>query len=320
MALRWPGTALVNGGECGSVRLAAPPGAAEDAVPDWLVVGMELRLAFPTGYEPGHAPDTTALAEEGFEGVGPADLTAAWARHLMAGLDEWQARGPQRVAERFLARLLDEAGTPELRRGIDPATGALVLERERNARAPRAAADAGRMTRLPRTLRLDPSDTVVFDRAAEPGEWAVPGGFAFWDEDPAALAGRRRQAFRAGFLGLGSFGWSTLVEVAEAAPGERAQAVEALAARILAEHGAPGPEAARARRPRRRSPSPNRSATTTRPARCWRSPARWRRAARCASASAPCTAAKARPPTAIACPCSASSRWKARTSRRNGPT
>jgi BirA family transcriptional regulator, biotin operon repressor / biotin---[acetyl-CoA-carboxylase] ligase len=137
IALRWPGTALVNLGACGSVRLAAPPGAAEDAVPDWLVVGMELRLAFPTGYEPGTAPDATALAEEGFEGIGPADLTAAWARHLMAGLDEWQARGPQRVAERFLARLLDEAGTPELRRGIDPATGALVLER-RGARERRA--------------------------------------------------------------------------------------------------------------------------------------------------------------------------------------
>jgi len=100
--------------------------------------------------------------------------------------------------------------------------------------------------RLPRTLRLDPSDTVVFERAAEPGEWAVPGGFAFWDEDPAALAGRRRQEFRAGFLGLGSFGWSTLVEVAEATPAERAGAVEALAARILSAYGAPGADAARA--------------------------------------------------------------------------
>ena len=134
VALRWPGTAVVNLGECGSVRLAAPPGAAEDAVPDWLVVGMELRLAFPTDYEPGRAPETTALVEEGFEEIGPADLTAAWARHLMAGLDEWQARGPQRVAERYLARLLDEAETPDLRRGIDPATGALVLDRAGAAR------------------------------------------------------------------------------------------------------------------------------------------------------------------------------------------
>jgi hypothetical protein len=42
------------------------------------------------------------------------------------------------VAERYLARLLDEAGTPDLRRGIDPATGALVLDRAGSARERRA--------------------------------------------------------------------------------------------------------------------------------------------------------------------------------------
>jgi ADP-ribose pyrophosphatase YjhB (NUDIX family) len=100
------------------------------------------------------------------------------------------------------------------------------------------------MTRLPRTLRLDPSDLVVFERAAEPGEWAVPGGFSFWDEDPARMPGKRRQAFRSGFLGLGSFGFATLVEVAEASPVQRAQAVAALAAHIRAVHGAPDETAA----------------------------------------------------------------------------
>jgi ADP-ribose pyrophosphatase YjhB (NUDIX family) len=100
--------------------------------------------------------------------------------------------------------------------------------------------------RLPRTLRLDPSDQVVFSRAAEPGEWAVPGGFAFWDEDPAAMAGKRRQEFRAGFLGLASFSWSTLVEVAEATAAEREAAVAALAAHIRAAYGAPDEAAARA--------------------------------------------------------------------------
>jgi len=128
------GTAVVNLGECGRVRLLAPANTAEDAVPDWLVVGMELRLAFPTGYEAGQAPNVTSLAEEGFEHAGPAEITVAWARHLMAGLDEWGARGPQRVAERYLARLLDEADRPGLRRGIDPDTGALVLENPDGAR------------------------------------------------------------------------------------------------------------------------------------------------------------------------------------------
>jgi len=100
--------------------------------------------------------------------------------------------------------------------------------------------------KLPRTLRLDPSDTVVFGQAAPPGEWAVPGGFAFWDDDLAALSGQRRQAFRAGFLGLGSFGWSTLVEVAEASATEREAAVARLAAHIRAAYGAPDEASARA--------------------------------------------------------------------------
>ncbi len=100
--------------------------------------------------------------------------------------------------------------------------------------------------KLPRTLRLDPSDTVVFGHAAPPGEWAVPGGFAFWDDDVAALSGQRRQAFRAGFLGLGSFGWSTLVEVVEASAAEREAAVLALAAHIRAAYGAPDESSARA--------------------------------------------------------------------------
>ncbi len=101
------------------------------------------------------------------------------------------------------------------------------------------------MILLPRTLRLDPSDTLVFTRAAAPGEWAVPGGFAFWEEDPAAMAGRRRQEFRAGFLGLASFGWSTLVEVAEAGEAGRDAALAALAAHLQAEHGAPDAAVAR---------------------------------------------------------------------------
>ena len=101
-------------------------------------------------------------------------------------------------------------------------------------------------TKLPRTLRLDPSDTLIYDPAAAPGEWAVPGGFAFWDEDVAALSGKRRQAFRGGFLGLASFGWSTLVEVAEASAEDRAGAVASLAAHIRAHLGAPDDAAAMA--------------------------------------------------------------------------
>ncbi|HYF55349.1 MAG TPA: DUF6505 family protein [Salinarimonas sp.] len=99
--------------------------------------------------------------------------------------------------------------------------------------------------RLPRTIRLDPSDTLVFPRAAEPGEWAVTGSFLFLDVDPAGLEGRERAAFRAGFAGVASLGFSTLVVVSEASPGERDEAVETLAAAIHERLGAPDRETAR---------------------------------------------------------------------------
>ena len=67
--------------------------------------------------------------------------------------------------------------------------------------------------RFLRAIRFDESDTRIFERAALPGEWAIPGTFVFADADPETLGGKVRQAFAYGFLGIGSFGWSTFVEV-----------------------------------------------------------------------------------------------------------
>jgi hypothetical protein len=100
--------------------------------------------------------------------------------------------------------------------------------------------------KLLRTIRLDPSDTFVFDRAAEPGEWAVAGGFVFFAADPDQLSGKTRAAFRAGFLGVTSLGWSTLVQVVDADERDRAALIEALAGQLLVRFGAPDLAAARA--------------------------------------------------------------------------
>src|SRR3954454_9702824 len=89
------------------------------------------------------------------------------------------------------------------------------------------------MLKLPRTIRLDPSDTFLFERAAEPGEWAVSGAFAFWCDAPEHLQGKRRAAFRGGFLGIGSLGWSTLVQIVEAEEADRAAAVSLLALQLV---------------------------------------------------------------------------------------
>ncbi len=95
------------------------------------------------------------------------------------------------------------------------------------------------MIRLPRTIQLDGSDKVIFVPAAEPGEWAVPGTFLFAHRPADSLTRKEAIAFRSGFLGIASFGHSTLVTVTEATPEDRAAMVETLADRLVTHLGAP---------------------------------------------------------------------------------
>jgi len=93
--------------------------------------------------------------------------------------------------------------------------------------------------KLLKTIRADTSDTFVFDKAAEPGEWAISGALLFANLDPATLSGKPRAAFRSGFLGIVSFGWSTLAQIVEVGEEQRSMAVEQLAARLVECCGAP---------------------------------------------------------------------------------
>ena len=101
------------------------------------------------------------------------------------------------------------------------------------------------MLKLPRTIRLDPSDTFVFARAAQPGEWAVSGAFVFWNVDHATLDPKQRVALRSGLLGIETLGWSTLAIVTEATAAERAAMVDRLAEQLLQKFGAPDAQSAR---------------------------------------------------------------------------
>jgi hypothetical protein len=93
--------------------------------------------------------------------------------------------------------------------------------------------------KLLRTIALDPSDTFVFDVPAESGDWAVSGAFRFCDRDPAKLSGKERSAFRSGFLGVQSWGWSTLAQIVHATEDDRRAVVDLLARQLVALFGAP---------------------------------------------------------------------------------
>ena len=99
--------------------------------------------------------------------------------------------------------------------------------------------------KFPRCIRLDASDINIYARAAEPGEWAVPGGFAFADCDPDGLERKARLAFHSAWLGTGSFGHSTLTEVAEIDDAGFEDVVERLAGHFVESYGAPDIAAAR---------------------------------------------------------------------------
>lgn len=97
---------------------------------------------------------------------------------------------------------------------------------------------------MPRTVRLDDSDLSVFERAAEPGEWAIPGGFEFLDDNETTLSGKRAQGFRSGFLGIKTLGRSTLVAITELDDAEYETVIATLASRLFEHFGAPDPESA----------------------------------------------------------------------------
>jgi hypothetical protein len=102
-----------------------------------------------------------------------------------------------------------------------------------------------KIIKLLRTIALDPSDTFAFDVPATPGEWAVSGAFRFCDQDPAKLSGKARVAFRSGFLGVQSWGWSTLAQVVPATEDDCQVLIELLARQLVDRFGAPDMEIAR---------------------------------------------------------------------------
>jgi len=96
-----------------------------------------------------------------------------------------------------------------------------------------------------RVIRLDESDTNLFEPAAEPGEWAIPGTFEFANWTEAELQGVAKIAFENSWLGLESFGRASVVAVADITEAEMAALTERLAGHFAANYGAPDIEAAR---------------------------------------------------------------------------
>ncbi len=101
LVFRWPDALFYDNGLVGGVRLGWPVDCPEDAVPEWLVLGLALRV-WADGV-PGAAPPA-ALGDEGFPDFDTGGFVESYARHLMLALDDWSARGPAAVLARWRER------------------------------------------------------------------------------------------------------------------------------------------------------------------------------------------------------------------------
>jgi biotin-(acetyl-CoA carboxylase) ligase len=127
--IAWPDRLIYDTGRIGGGRLAWPQSASETAVPDWLVIGIDLIADRDHLPEPGRFPETTSLKEEHFASA--RDIVESFARNLMLRFDLWQSESFDAAARDYLDYLLVEGGEGLMRR-LGP-TGDLVM-RDREGR------------------------------------------------------------------------------------------------------------------------------------------------------------------------------------------
>lgn len=97
---------------------------------------------------------------------------------------------------------------------------------------------------LARAIHFDESDMRVFHSPARTGEWCISGGFEFSNWGEADLAGKARQAFANGWLGIETFGRATFVAVTRVEPQEVDALARRLAGHFVEVYGAPSVAAA----------------------------------------------------------------------------
>ncbi len=105
---RWPGTVTVNGARVGEVRVLAP-GAEPAAVPDWLVVAIDVRMQQGADEaEPGASPDRTTLAEEGCAELTYLDVMGSFSKHLLTWINIWEDEGFEPVHKSWMERVEEQ--------------------------------------------------------------------------------------------------------------------------------------------------------------------------------------------------------------------
>ena len=101
----YPGLIFLNQGEAGLVKIEVSSSANEDTVPDWMVVGLKLRLNNQLQIdEKNIQPDITSLADEGAGFVSRTRAVESLSRHFLAWISQWEDEGFKPVVDMWNSR------------------------------------------------------------------------------------------------------------------------------------------------------------------------------------------------------------------------
>ncbi len=90
----FPGYIYLNKGEAGVVNFAIDSQNEENQVPEWLVLGLKLKLKQFEDMEKDHPdPDITSLETEGAGFISRIRLIESICRHFLAWINQWEEDG-----------------------------------------------------------------------------------------------------------------------------------------------------------------------------------------------------------------------------------
>jgi len=101
----FPGFIFLNRGEAGFVKIEVAPSTDDKSIPDWMVVGLKLRLNNNIEISEHEInADITSLADEGGGYVSRTRAIESLSRHFLAWVSQWEDDGFKPVAEAWNKR------------------------------------------------------------------------------------------------------------------------------------------------------------------------------------------------------------------------
>ena len=96
----FPGFIFLNRGEAGLVKVEVAPSNDDQSIPDWMVVGLKLRLNNNVEINENEInADVTSLADEGGGYVSRTRAIESLSRHFLAWVSQWEDEGFKPVTE-----------------------------------------------------------------------------------------------------------------------------------------------------------------------------------------------------------------------------